>query len=57
MSEFPLKWGAKSPEKKEGTDPIILATWGCHTAGGCQIKLWGRTSKAGKGRLFLFLVN
>lgn len=39
--------GTKSPEKKKAQTPL---SWP-------QIKLWGRMSKAGKGRLFLFLVS
>lgn len=57
LVRIPIEMGDKIPREKEGTDALILATRGCHTVGGCQIKLWGRTGKAGKGRLFIFLVN
>lgn len=49
LVRIPIEMGDKFPREKEGTDALILATWGCHTVGGCQIKLWGRQAKQVNG--------
>lgn len=53
LVRIPIEREDKIPRQKEGADLLILATWGCHPVGGCQVKLWG-TSKAGKREVVYF---